>query len=161
MSAELEKMSVPELQANRQYDELARQINAASPEFREMYVELGGLQQLLTPPVGISRKIDLASAAGDAYRARAQFERDTRARETRKAKMAKEVEAEAAAQRIADEKEARAEELKLSAHYRTLWPNMSDSAWADVWPSVRADHYAKEKAVRLEAINKGIGYEQF
>jgi hypothetical protein len=161
MSAELEKMSVTELRATRQYDELAQQINAVSPEMRECYAEFGGLEQLLTPPVGDSRHIDLASQAGDAYRERAQLERDTRARETRKAKMAKEVEAEAAARRIADEKEARAEELKLSAHYRSLWPSMSDKAWEDVWPSVRADHYTREKAARLEAINRDVPYESF
>ncbi len=159
--SDLEKMSVPELRATRQYGYLAEQINAASPEFRECYSGLGGIELLLTPPVGESRHIDLASQAGDAYRERAQLERDTRARETRKAKMAKEVEAEAAARRIADEKEARAEELKLSAHYRNLWPNMSDEAWASVWPSVRTDHYAKEKAARLEAINKDVPYEFF
>jgi hypothetical protein len=158
---ELEKMSVAELRATRQYDELSKQFNAASPEFRECYAEFGGLDLLLQPPVGDARHIDLASQAGDAYRERAQLERDTRARETRKAKMAKEVEAEAAVRRIADEKEARAEELKLSAHYRNLWPNMSDEAWASVWPSVRTDHYAKEKAARLEAINKDVPYEFF
>jgi hypothetical protein len=161
MSAEIEKMSVPELQATRQYDLLAEQIAAASAEFREIYVGLGGLEQLLTPPVGISRKIDLASAAGDAYRARAQFERDTRARETRKEKLSAQQAREQEIIRKADEQEARSNELKLSAHYRTLWPNMSDDAWASVWPSVRADHYTREKAARLEAINRGIGYEQF
>jgi hypothetical protein len=161
MSADLEKMSVQELQATRQYDELGKRINAVSAEMRECYSIFGGLEQLLTPPVGISRKIDLASAAGDAYRARAQFERDTRARETRKEKLSAQQAREQEIIRIAGEQQAREEEVKLSAHYRTLWPSMSDSAWADVWPSVRADHYTREKAARLEAINKGIGYEQF
>jgi hypothetical protein len=159
--SELEKMSVPELRATRQYDELAKQIAAASPEFRECYSGLGGIELLLTPPVGDVRHIDLASAAGDAARERAQLERDTRARETRKAKLAAEVEAEAAARRIADEQHAREEEVKLSAHYRTLWPSMSNEAWASVWPSVRGDHYSRVKAARLEAINRDVPYEQF
>jgi hypothetical protein len=159
--SELAKMSVPELRATRQYDELARQIAAASPEFREMYVELGGIELLLTPPVGESRHIDLASAAGDAARERAQLQRDTRDREQRKEKLAAQQRREQEIMRKADEQEARAEELKLSAHYRTLWPNMSDDAWASVWPSVRADHYAKEKAARLEAINRDVPYEFF
>ncbi len=159
--SDLEKMSVPELRATRQYGYLAEQINAASPEMRACYAELGGIELLLTPPVGESRHIDLASQAGDAYRERAQLERDTRARETRKAKMAKEVEAEAAARRIADEQHAREEEVKLSAQYRSLWPSMSDDAWASVWPSVRTDHYAKVKSARLEAINRDASYEFF
>jgi hypothetical protein len=161
MSAEIEKMSVTELRAYREYDELAQQINAASPEMRECYAEFGGLEQLLTPPVGISRKIDLASAAGDAYRERAQRERETRDREQRKEKLAAQHAREQEIIRKADEQQAREEEVKLSAHYRTLWPNMSDEAWASVWPSVRGDHYAREKAARLEAINKDVPYEQF
>jgi hypothetical protein len=159
--SDLEKMSVPELRATRQYDRLAEQINAASPEFRELYMELGGLQQLLTPPVGESRHIDLASQAGDAARERAQLQRDTRDREKRKEQLAAQHAREQEIMRKADEQEARAEELKLSAYYRTLWPSMSDEAWASVWPSVRTDHYAKVKSARLEAINKDALYEHF
>ncbi len=159
--SELEKMSVAELRATRQYGELAERIDAVSPEMRECYAEFGGLQQLLQPPVGDSRHIDLASAAGDAYRERAQLERDTRDREKRKEQLAAQQTREQEIMRKADEQEARSNELKLSAHYRTLWPSMSDEAWASVWPSVRTDHYAKEKAARLEAINRDVPYEFF
>jgi hypothetical protein len=159
--SELEKMSVAELRATRQYDELAKQINAVSPEMRELYQEFGGLDQLMTPPVGDSRHIDLASQAGDAARERAQLQRDTRDREQRKEKLAAQHAREQEIIRKADEQEARSNELKLSAHYRTLWPSMSDDAWASVWPSVRTDHYAKVKSARLEAINRDASYEFF
>lgn len=127
-------------------------IAEASPQFRETYAELGGLEQLLVPSDNPVARIQAATQYGENLRANAKMEEENRAREKRKEQMAKDAEAQAKARHAEDEKLARAEEARLKARMRSEMPLMTDEAFEAAWPELRTAHYRAEHTRRMHAI---------
>jgi uncharacterized membrane protein YdbT with pleckstrin-like domain len=128
-----------------------------SPQMIADYGFLGPLPRGLSRPGDINASVQ----AGLREREHAQLQFEVQERAKRKERQAKQAEADAAARRIEDEKAARANEVQLEAQLRREYPNMSDAAWKDMWPSVRRDFYAAAHQQRMAALTSDVGYERY
>lgn len=136
--------------ADKTIEELIRE---ASPEVRETYAELGGLETLLEQPSNNpTALIQQATAHGEFVRARAQHQKEAREREERKAKLAEETEVQATAAHARDERAAAEAEAQLMARLRKEYPPMTDQAWNAMWPQIRAQHFMEEHDRRMRAM---------
>ncbi|HVG33579.1 MAG TPA: hypothetical protein VM911_10880 [Pyrinomonadaceae bacterium] len=126
-------------------------IAEAPPSLREDYTEAGGLESILQQPLTPERALDRAAADGQSERDRAQFAREAREREQRKAQIAQEAEERAREAHALNNRAAAEAEAQLMARLRAEYPPMTDAAWNQQWPSIRAQHFAEEHQRRMHA----------